>query len=144
MAKSKKENEPGGVYIHPETGDEWPIPENAEIQFNEDGEVLGWSNPTDIVNPLAQDDYEPEFERLSVERRVLGHITDQEHVGRGPRNTVERLAQELAEDPWTDIGFGQEDSVQEYLNDLETHGLIEKRADGTYALTEAGEIELAN
>jgi hypothetical protein len=46
---------------------------------------------------------------------VLGHITDEDHVGRGPRNTGDRLHQELAENPYTE--FGENDDVQGYLDD---------------------------
>lgn len=142
--EEKKVNVPGGVYVHPETGDEWSIPENAEIQFNDDGEVVSWSNPCGFVNELHDDNYEPKFDRTGTTRRVLGHITDMEHAGRGPRNTTARLAQELAEDPYTMINFNQEDQVQSHLNNLVEAGLVEHRDDDTYAVTDAGQVELAN
>jgi hypothetical protein len=84
--------------------------------------------------------YDPKFDRLGTHRRVLGHINDLDHVGRGPRNTPARLDQELAEDPNTN--FNEGDSSQEYLDDLEADGLVQKRDDGTYALTDAGTYEL--
>lgn len=90
------------------------------------------------------EDYEPHFDRLGTERRVLGQITDDDHVGRGPRNTVERLSVELAEDPYTAIEFNEEDAVQGHLDALEEAGLVEKREDGTYGVTEAGLTELVN
>lgn len=90
----------------------------------------------------ASEEYEPKFDRLSVQRRVLMHVTDEEHVGRGPRNTADRLTQELAEDPYTE--FGEDNDSQEYLDDLEASGLVEKRDDGTYGVTEAGHYELTH
>lgn len=88
-------------------------------------------------------DYEPHFERTSTERRVLGHITDEDHVGRGPRNTAERLELELSEDPNTQYG-GNSEQLQGYLDSLEQAGLIEKHDDGTLSVTEAGVTELSN
>ena len=90
----------------------------------------------------AVEEYEPKFERSGVHRRVLMHVTDEEHVGRGPRNTASRLTQELVEDPYTQFGLG--DGAQEYLDDLEASGLVQKRDDGTYGLTEAGHYELTH
>jgi hypothetical protein len=130
------------VYTHPETGETVEIPAGAVVDFNEAGEVTGWSNPSATVNPLAVEDYEPQFDRLSVERRVLGHVTDLDHSGRGPRNTPQRLSQELAEDPNTAFDFGED--VQGYLDDLEAHGLLARREDGSYEVTQAGQVELAN
>ena len=72
-----------------------------------------------------EEQYEPHFDRLGVHRRVLGHITEEDHVGRGPRNTAERLTEELSEDPYTPFD-GDEDDVQEYLDDLEASGLGEE------------------
>jgi hypothetical protein len=74
---------------------------------------------------------------------VLGHITDADHVGRGPRNTLERLVQELAEDPYTDY-HGNEGEMLMYLDALEAADLIEQREDATYALTVAGLYELTH
>jgi hypothetical protein len=95
---------------------------------------------------LAQyrvDDYEPVLDRLSTERRVLGHITDEDHAGRGPRNTAERLALELAEDPHTAVEHDEQEIIQGYLDELEDADLIEQ-TDGVYSLTDAGLTELAN
>ena len=92
---------------------------------------------------LDDPDFKPVLDRFSVERRVLGHVSDEDHMGRGPRNTVERLALELSEDPYAKYA-GNFDQMQAYLDDIEEAGLIEKRDDDTYALTEAGFTELAN
>jgi hypothetical protein len=96
--------------------------------------------PDPALAPDIEEEYEPKFDRLSTTRRVLGHVTDEDHVGMGPRNTPERLAYELAGDPYTN--FDQGDDVQEHLDDLEAAGLVQKREDGTYAVTEAGTYEL--
>ena len=93
---------------------------------------------------LDDPDFKPVLDRLSTERRVLGHISDEDHMGRGPRNTAERLALELAEDPHTAVEFDEEAVVQGHLDTLVDAGLIELRDDDTYALTEAGFTELAN
>lgn len=105
------------------------------------------SEPEEGTSWLAQyvvEDYEPVLDRLGTERRVLGQISDEDHVGRGPRNTVERLSLELAEDPYTAVEYDEQDEVQRLLDTLEEAGLIEKREDDTYGLTEAGFVELAN
>ena len=47
------------------------------------------------------------------------------------------------EDPYAAYQ-GDEDEMQDYLDDLELAGLVKKRDDGTYVLTEAGHIELNN
>ena len=86
--------------------------------------------------------YEPKFDPLGTHRRVLGHVTDEDHVGRGPRNTAERLTQELAEDPYTN--FEEDDDVQEYLDDLEAEGLVSKTKAGVYTVTDAGREELTH
>jgi hypothetical protein len=98
--------------------------------------------------------YEPKFDRLGLTRRVLGHITDEDHVGRGPRNTAARLDQELDEDRNTPYRKNVPDpenpeavvplKVQEHLDKLVEAGLVEKRDDDTYAVTEAGITELVN
>ena len=100
--------------------------------------------PSNWMAKYRLDEYEPAFEREGTTRRVLGHISDEDHVGRGPRNTAERLAQELAEDPNTAIEFDEQDVVQGHLDDLVAEGLIEVRDDGTYGVTDAGYTELAN
>jgi winged helix-turn-helix protein len=97
-------------------------------------------NPAEpTVSAPEVEPYEPKFDRLGTHRRVLGHVTDEDHVGRGPRNTAARLNQELAEDPYTE--FDRDDDVQEYLDDLEANGLISQQ-EGTYKVTEAGQYEL--
>jgi hypothetical protein len=104
-------------------------------------EPEGWLAKYRVEDP---ENFEPVLDRTGTERRVLGHISDEEHVGRGPRNTAERLAQELAEDPGTAIEFDELTVVQGHLDTLVGAGLIEQRDDGTYALTELGFTELAN
>lgn len=99
------------------------------------------ADPTHAIDYYKRDDYEPHFDRMGTHRRVLGHVTDLDHVGRGPRNTAARLQQELEEDPYTNINEG--DDVQEYLDDLEAAGLLSKE-DDRYVVTEAGHIELGN
>jgi ribosomal protein S19E (S16A) len=95
-----------------------------------------------MADELPDAEYEPHFDRLGIHRRVLGHITDEDHVGRGPRNTADRLTEELGEDPFTPFD-GSEDDVQEYLDDLEASGLVSKDAD-VYTVTEAGQYELTH
>jgi hypothetical protein len=102
----------------------------------------GNGNGATDAAPQAED-YKPKFDRLSTERRVLGHITDEGHVGRGPRNTAERLAVELHEDPYTEYG-GDQQEMQDYLDSLEQAGLILGRGDGTYEVTDDGRTELTN
>jgi hypothetical protein len=89
------------------------------------------------------ENFEPTLDRLSTERRVLGMITDEDHVGRGPRNTLDRLAVELAEDPNVAVESNEHDAVQGHLDTLEEAGLVQQ-TDGVYSLTEAGFVELAN
>lgn len=88
-------------------------------------------------------EYEPIFDRDGTTRRVLGHVTDEEHLGRGPRNTHARLVQELAEDPHT-IYMGDEQEMHEYIVDLLDAGLLEQRGDGTLHVTDAGRYELTH
>lgn len=125
---ARKDQEPEDV-----SGEEWA----AQVEDNP------W--PGDAVtedDDNSVEDYEPKFDRLSTERRVLGHVTDDDHVGRGPRNTVDRLALELQEDPNTRYG-GNVEQLQGYLDDLEEAGLIEQ-SDGVYTVTGDGQTELAN
>jgi DNA-binding transcriptional ArsR family regulator len=105
-----------------------------------DGEELTWIHPSQSL------DYEPHFDRASATRRVLMHISDEDHVGRGPRNTVERLAVELGEDPHSRrFTAGADPSfVQQHVDKLTATGLVECRKDGTLAVTDAGRVELAN
>jgi hypothetical protein len=127
------------------------IPEGATVSYNEVGEVIGWSLPPETpegeLHPRQVPGYEPHFDRMGTHRRVLGHITDEDHVGRGPRNNPERLGLELGEDPFTAIEgdpLEVQPVVQKYLDELVVAGLVEPREDGTYVVTEAGQIELAN
>lgn len=94
----------------------------------------------------VREDYEPHFDRSGTARRVLGHITDEDHVGRGPRNTLDRLHQELAEDPHTRIegDAAGAQRVDELLGELIAAGLVQPRDDGTLEVTEDGRVELVN
>lgn len=98
------------------------------------------------LQDLVVDGYEPRFDRLSTTRRVLAHVTDEDHVDRGPRNTVKRLAEELAEDPHTPkiTGDSAVDDVQTHVDRLVDAGLLERRDDETLALTREGRVELVN
>lgn len=89
------------------------------------------------------ENYEPVFDRLSTERRVLGFITDEDHAGRGPRNTVERLSFELSQDEFTRYA-GNFEQMQGYLDHLAERGLVTRDENGVYSITEAGFVELAN
>ena len=111
----------------------------AKKKASEPEEGHSWLEKYRLDDP----DFEPVLDRLSTERRVLGHISDEDHVGRGPRNTAERLAQELAEDPNTAVEYDELGAVQGYLDTLEEEGLVEQ-SDGVYSLTELGFTELAN
>jgi hypothetical protein len=134
------------------------IVDGSEIERDEDGEILYWRlpaiTPAGERHPDSVEDYEPFFPRDGSTRRVLMHITDEDHVGRGPRNTVDRLAVELFEDPHSP-GFKTVDValVQQHLDTLANArrgtldpvvALVEKRKDGTYGVTDAGRVELAN
>ena len=87
----------------------------------------------------TQEDFQPAFDRLSVERRVLGSVNDEDHAGLGPRNTVNTIGEFLDDDPYTDLT----DSVQSYLDELEAAGLV-TNDHGTYALTAEGIYELTH
>lgn len=98
------------------------------------------------------------FDRLSVERRVLGHITDEvdrDHLG--PRNTLAALTHALMNDRHTTHPAGENarldvsGSVAEiaqtilgHLDALKDAGLVVQREDGSYKLTKAGHTELAS
>jgi hypothetical protein len=93
-------------------------------------------------HPLRSENYEPRFPRLSVTRRVLGHITPEvDHDDLGPRNTLNALTVGLISDPHTEISYPEQ--VQPYLDDLVESGLVSEHA-GTYQVTEAGWRELTN
>ena len=93
-------------------------------------------------HPDHVEDYEPHFDRTGTTRRVLGFITDEEHMGRA-RNTVAVLADDLADDPYTAVEHREQDAVQNHLDALEEAGLVEQN-DGVYSVTDAGRTELAN
>jgi hypothetical protein len=98
--------------------------------------------PVAEPHPLRSENYEPRFPRLSVTRRVLGHITPEvDHDDLGPRNTLNALTVGLISDPHTEISYPEQ--VQPYLDDLVESGLVSEHA-GTYQVTEAGWRELTN
>lgn len=132
-----------------------------------EGAILFWHNPADPdmgKDQLA--DYEPHFDRLGGARRLLGHITDEVDDHRvGPRNTIPALALDLATEPSStqfphpsttalrlngvnvELPEGTrttEQQVEELLERLIAAGLVERRDGGTYAVTDAGWIELRN
>ena len=98
------------------------------------------------------------FDRLSVERRVLGHITDEVDADAlGPRNTLAALTYALMRDPNTTRPVGRPKLdidgatleqvatlVDEHLQRLVAAGLAAQREDGSFELTEAGHTELAS
>lgn len=99
------------------------------------------------------------FDRLSIERRVLGHITDEvDFSPLGPRNTLAALTQALMTDrhttnpppgqPRLDVdGLTVAEVAQailEHLDRLVDAGLVEQLADESYVLTEDGVRELAS
>ena len=86
--------------------------------------------------------YEPHFDRMGTTHRVLGFITDEEHLGRA-RNTAAVLAEDLADDPFTAVEHNEQNAVQKHLDALEDAGLVEQ-SEGVYQITDAGRIELAN
>jgi hypothetical protein len=98
------------------------------------------------------------FDRLSVERRALGHITDEVDVtALGPRNTLAALTYALMTDantthppaglPRLDVDGATVEQVAQAVLDLLSRlvgaGLASQRPDGSYAVTEAGVAELA-
>jgi hypothetical protein len=97
----------------------------------------------DAAHELYGANYEPVFPRLSVTRRVLGHITPEvDRDDLGPRNTLHALTVGLISDPHTEIHY--QEQVAPYLNDLVASGLVSLDGAGTYAVTEAGLRELMN
>lgn len=136
------------TYTHPETGESVEIPAGSAIERNADGDILYWQLPPETPEGERHEaqvpDYEPQLERQSFTRRVLQHITDEDHVDRGPRNTTSRLRQELAEDANSRGTFGRRNDVQTHLDQLQQLGLVVKREDGTWAVTDEGLVELRN
>lgn len=99
------------------------------------------------------------FDRLSVERRVLGHVTDEvDTTALGPRNTLAALTYALVRDRNTTHAAGgnprfevdgmsvaeSAQAVLDYLDDLKDAGLLVQRDDGSYEVTEDGLTELRN
>lgn len=136
-----------------------------------EGEILYWHNPPETpageLHPDVVVDYQPRFVRESGERRVLGSVSDEvDRSALGPRNTVSALTYFLARNPDTphvnrpsitvlrqvqpnvmlDLPHDQtaEAQVEGYLAALIKAGLVEQRDDGSYAVTDAGRVELAN
>jgi hypothetical protein len=146
MAKAKDSGD-DSVYTHPDTGETVEIPEGAVVYRNENGEITDWSNPPeysgDELHPDHVEDYDPHFERTGTTRRVLAFMTDEEHMGR-PRNTAAVIAEDMADDPNSAVEQGEEAAIQKHLDQLAAAGLAEQRDDGTWAVTEAGEVELEN
>jgi hypothetical protein len=102
---------------------------------------------------------ETKFKRLSLTRRVLGFIADEEdETAYGPRNTLAALTRSLMLDPHTfnpqnpeadklDISGTLEDTIRqvfEQLNLLIEAGLVEGSHPGPYQRTDAGNTELAS
>lgn len=99
------------------------------------------------------------LDREGVERRVLGHITDEEDTSAlGPRNTLAALTYAIVRDqnttnppagkPRLDVdGLSTAEAAQAVLDILELligEGLVKQRKDGSYELTDAGHLELAS
>jgi hypothetical protein len=135
------------IYKHPDTGEEVEIPEGSEISYTDDGEIFSWTNPPETpkgeLHPSQVEGYEPHFDPLGPQRRTLAFITDFDNLGRGPRNTAERVGEEMDEDPFSAFSLHTH-NVQEYLDELEGAGLVKQKKDGTYSVTKAGQVELAN
>lgn len=101
---------------------------------------------------------ESKFPRLSVQRRVLAHISDEvDETEFGPRNTLASLTRALMTDrntinpPTSDHGkldvngktvveIAQQ--VLDHLEELIAAGLVEQHDDETYRLTDAGHAEI--
>lgn len=97
--------------------------------------------------------------RESVERRVLGHVTDEvDRDALGPRNTLAAIYHAVSTDRNTtnppndkprlnldglDVAQALQ-VVHDILEHLVTVGLLEQREDTSYALTDLGHYELAN
>src|SRR5215469_15217506 len=97
-------------------------------------------------DPHARDEYEPHFGRDSYTRRVLAFVTDEEdslatpEPGAVARNTPFAMMWSMRSDH---PGKTEED-VQGELDKLVEAGLVNKRDDGTYQLTDDGYVELKN
>jgi hypothetical protein len=144
---AKKDDPDDSVYVHPDTGEEFQIPEGSLVYRNEAGEITSWSNPPQYTGeelaPGQVPGYEPQFDPLGTTRRVLAFVTDEEHLGR-PRNTVAVITEDMASDPFSAVEYDEDDAVQKHLDQLQEAGLVEQRDDGTWAKTEAGLVEGQN
>jgi hypothetical protein len=102
---------------------------------------------------------ESKFPRLSLERRVLGHVSDEvDETEFGPRNTLAALTRALMTDrntinvPTSDHGSldvsgtvaETAQRVLDVLTALEGAGLVVQRGDDSYALTDDGVKELTD
>ena len=98
--------------------------------------------PVTEPHPLYGENYEPHFPRLSITRRVLGHITPEvDRDDLGPRNTIPALTAALIADDHTEISYPEH--VRPHLEALIKAGLVTEHA-GTYQVTDAGWRELMN
>src|SRR5258708_785843 len=99
------------------------------------------------------------FDRTSVHRRILGHITDETNVtALGPRNTLAALTYDLVRAvnrthpppgrPRLEVEGKNSTEVAQLVYDhidaLIDAGLVVQREDGTYAMTDEGHLELAS
>jgi hypothetical protein len=110
---------------------------------------------TRAKEPYAREGYEPAFPRHSNTRRVLCFVTDEPDAfatfgpGAAPRNTLDALATAMLRDE-NSPGVSSTDhiearqQVRTELEALAAAGLVERRDDGTYALTDAGWVERSN
>lgn len=77
-----------------------------------------------------------------TERRVLGHVNDGYDHG-SPRNSPEALSAALGRD----VNFSGPisiDDVTVVLDELASRTLVERREDGTFAVTDDGSFALAS
>jgi hypothetical protein len=130
-------------------GTVYELPEGSDVfERDPEGKPVSWRapqvTPQGELHPSQVEGYQPRFARDGATRRVLGHVTDEEHVGRGPRNTPERLARELMEDPFSPFEKNDPDNILAHLQALQKAELVELREDGTYGVTDAGRTELHN
>lgn len=102
------------------------------------------------LHPDQVEDYQPRFDRLGTARRVLGHVTDEVDVDAlGPRNTLAAISHGLLTDANTrEISNMSPElaaaETQGHLDKLVEAGLLVRRGDESYELTDDGLIELRN
>lgn len=144
------------------------IAAGGEVEKDGDGNVIyvrGLPAHTGTtLHPEQVEEYTPKFDRQSVHRRVLQALTDEVDADvYGPRNSVPALGAHFANDPHTPQvnapsatemarryillpkgAVTAESQVADHLHELIGAGLVEQRNDGTYALTDAGRVELVN